>query len=152
MRETAMAWIEALKYGLTALAALFGIWAAVKLKAEAKTPSAGGARVVDRFMIFCVLLLLLSGLLAAFDGYFLQESRRSAGMQPILARIDQAVGDKLDVAHDAFAPMDFHSKQLLDNILRQLCRDVVELAKQAAAPVPPRCGARLERPPLEAPT
>jgi hypothetical protein len=150
MRETAMAWIEALKYGLTALAALFGIWAAVKLKAEAKTPSPGGARVIDRFMIFCVLLL--SGLLAAFDGYFLQESRRSTGMQPILVRIDQAIGDKLDVAHDAFAPMDFHSKQFLDNILRQLCRDVVELAKQAAAPAPPRCGARLERPPLEAPT
>lgn len=144
-----MAWIEALKYGLTALAALFGIWAAVQLKAQAKAPSEGGARLADRFMIFCVLLLLLSGLLAAYDGYFLRESRRSAEMQPILARMDAAIGEKLDISNDAFAPLDSHSRQFLDNILRQLCRDVIELAKAAAAPAPPRCAARLERPPLE---
>src|ERR1700681_383772 len=104
-RETAMAWIEALKYGLTALAALFGIWAALRLKAEGTAPSERGARLLERFMIFCVLLLVLSGLLAVFDGYFLQEHRRARELQPILARMDQTVGDKLDIGNDAFAPM-----------------------------------------------
>lgn len=146
-----MAWIEALKYGLTALAALFGIWSALRLKAEVKSPSERGARLLDQFMIFCVLLLVLSGLLAAYDGYFLQENRRVSGMAPILARMDQTVGDKLDIGNDAFAPMDSLSKQFLDNIFRQLCRDLVDLSKAAAAPAP-RCGARLERPPFEAPT
>jgi len=146
-----MAWIEALKYGLTALAALFGIWSALRLKAEVKSPSERGARLLDRFMIFCVLLLVLSGLLAAYDGYFLQENRRASEMAPMLARMDQTVGDKLDIGNDAFAPMDSLSKQFLDNIFRQLCRDVVDLSKVAAAPAP-RCGARLERPPFEAPT
>ncbi|HEY7248572.1 MAG TPA: hypothetical protein VH678_32310 [Xanthobacteraceae bacterium] len=146
-----MAWIEALKYGLTALAALFGIWSALKLKAEVKSPGDRGARLLDRFMIFCVLLLVLSGLLAVYDGYVLQEKRRTTEMAPVLARMDQTVGDKLDIANDAFAPMDSLSKQSLDNILRQLCQDVIELAKVTAAPTP-RCGARLKRAPFEAPT
>ena len=146
-----MGWIEALKYGLTALAAVFGIWSALRLKAEVKSPSERGARLLERFMIFCVLLLVLSGLLAVFDGYFLQEHRRARELQPIHARMDQTVGDKLDIGNDAFAPMDSLSRQSLDNILRHLCRDVIELSKAAAAPAP-RCGARLERLPFEAPT
>jgi hypothetical protein len=146
-----MAWIEAAKYGLTALAALFGIWSALRLRAEVKSPSDRGARLVERFMIFCVLLLLLSGLLAAFDGYFLQEQRRASEMAPVLARMDATVADKLDVANDAFAPMDSLSKQFLDNIFRQLCRDVTELSRTAAVPAP-RCAARLTRPPFESPT
>ncbi|MFZ1093595.1 MAG: hypothetical protein WAN75_31010, partial [Xanthobacteraceae bacterium] len=111
-----MGWIDALKYGLTALAALFGIWSALRLKAEVKSPSERGARLLERFMIFCVLLLVLSGLLAVFDGYFLQERSRAHEMQPILARMDQTIGDKLDIGTDAFAPMDSLSRQSLDNI------------------------------------
>ena len=41
-----MGWIEALKYGLTALAALFGIWSALRLKAEVTAPSERGARLL----------------------------------------------------------------------------------------------------------
>jgi hypothetical protein len=145
-----MGWIEALKYGLTALAALFGIWCALRLKAQVTAPTDSGARLLDRFMIFCVLLLVLSGLLAFYDGYFLQESGGRAEMRPILARVDQTIGEKLDIANDAFAPMDSLSKQFLDNIFRQLCREVIALAKLAEAPAP-QCGARLQRPPFEAP-
>ena len=60
-----MPWIEALKYGLTALAALFGFWAAVKVKAQGQAPTEKGTRLIERFMLFCLGLLLASALLAA---------------------------------------------------------------------------------------
>lgn len=145
-----MAWIVAVQYGLTALAALFGITSVLRLRTELKSPSDRGARLLDRFMIFSVLLLVLSGLLAVYDGYFLRQNSWESEMAPIIARMDQIVGEKLDTANDAFAPMDLLSKQFLDNIMRQLCRDVVDLAKMAAAPAR-SCGARLQRPPFDGP-
>jgi hypothetical protein len=144
--------IEALKYGLTGLAALFGFWTAARMKAQAQAPTEAGTRAVNHLMIFSIALLLLSGLLALYDGFFLQEGRRLREMRPILARMDQAVGDKLVIENDAFAPLDAHSKQIIDNMMRQLCRDVVELYNIASSAAAPRCRARLDRPPVDAPT
>jgi hypothetical protein len=144
--------IEALKYGLTGLAALFGFWAAAKVKAQGQAPSEAGARLINRLMIFCIALLLLSGLLALYDGYFLQGSRRLNEMRQIIGRMDQTIGDKLGVENDAFAPMDAHSKQIIDNMIRQLCQDVIDLNKIASSAAAPRCRARLERSPVDAPT
>jgi hypothetical protein len=143
--------IEALKYGLTGLAALFGFWAAAKVKAQGQAPTEAGARLISRFMIFCIALLLLSGFLALYDGYFLQ-SRRLNEMRQIISRMDQTIGDKLALENDAFAPMDAHSKQIIDNMIRQLCQDVIDLNKIASSAAAPRCGARLERSPVDAPT
>lgn len=143
--------IEALKYGLTGLAALFGFWAAAKVKAQGQAPTEAGARLINRFMIFCIALLLLSGLLALYDGYFLQ-SRRLNEMRQIISRMDQTIGDKLVLENDAFAPMDAHSKQIIDNMIRQLCQDVIDLNKIASSAMAPRCRARLERSPVDAPT
>jgi hypothetical protein len=144
--------IEALKYGLTGLAALFGFWAAAKVKAQGQAPTEAGARLINRFMIFCMALLLLSSFLALYDGYFLQESRRLNEMRQIISRMDQTIGDKLAVENDAFAPMDAHSKQIIDNMVRQLCLDVIDLNKIASSVAAPRCRARLERSPVDAPT
>jgi hypothetical protein len=144
--------IEALKYGLTGLAALFGFWAAAKVKAQGQAPTEAGARLINRFMIFCIALLLLSGFLALYDGYFLHESRRLNEMRQIISRMDQTIGDKLAVENDAFAPMDAHSKQIMDNMIRQLCQDVIDLDKIASSAAAPRCRARLERSPVDAPT
>jgi hypothetical protein len=143
--------IEALKYGLTALAALFGFWAVARIKAQTQTPTEAGARLVNHLMIFSIALLLLSGLFALYDGYFLQESKRLREMRPILSRMDQAVGDKLALENDAFAPLDAHSRQIIDNMIRQLCGDVIELYNIASSAVAPRCKARLDRPPADAP-
>ena len=144
--------IEAMKYGLTGLAALFGFWAAAKVKARGQAPTEAGARLIRRFMIFCIALLLLSGLLALYDGYFLQESRRQNEMGQIISRLDQTIGDKLGVENDAFSAMDAHSKQIVDNMIRQLCQDVIGLSKMASSAATPRCRDRLDRSPLDAPT
>ena len=144
--------IEALKYGLTGLAALFGFWAAAKVKAGGQAPTEAGARLIHRLMIFCIALLLLSGLLTLYDGYFLQESRRLNEMHQIISRMDQTIGDRLAVENDAFAPLDAHSKQIVDNVIRQLCQDVIDLYKIASSAVAPRCRARLDRSPLDAPS
>ena len=136
--------IEALKYGLTGLAALFGIWAVIRIKAQAKAPTEAGA---NHLMIFSIALLLLSGLLALYDGYFLHQNK----MRPILARMDQTIGDKLAIENDAFAPLDAHSKQIIDNMIRQLCRDLIDLHEIASAATAPRCRARLDRPPVDSP-
>jgi hypothetical protein len=144
--------IEALKYGLTAAAALFGFWAAAKIKAQGQAPTQAGARLINRFMIFCLALILLSGLLAVYDGYFLHGSRWQNEMRQIISRMDQTIGEKLNVESDAFAPIDAHSKQMIDNMIRQLCRDVIDLSKAASSAAAPRCRARLERSPFDAPT
>jgi hypothetical protein len=149
--EIAMPSIEALKYGLTGLAALFGFWAAAKIKARGQAPTEAGAHLVNRFMIFCIALLLLSGLLALYDGYFL-ESRRLDEMRQIISRMDQTIGDKLAVENDAFAPLDAHAKQIVDNMIKQLCQDVIDLNKIASSAAAPRCRARLDRSPVDAPT
>jgi hypothetical protein len=143
-----MSWIEALKYGLTGLAALFGIWAVVRIKARAHAPTEAGARLTNHLMIFSIALLLLSGLLALYDGYFRQQNK----MRPILARLDQTIGDKLVIENDAFAPLDAHSKQIIDNMIRRLCRDVIDLYEIASAATAPRCRARLDRPPVDSPS
>ncbi len=143
--------IEALKYGLTGAAALFGFWAAAKIKAQGQAPTPAGARLINRFMIFCLALILLSGLLAVYDGYFLH-GRRQNEMRQIIGRMDQTIGEKLNIESDAFAPIDAHSKQMIDNMIRQLCRDVVDLSKAASSDAAQRCRARLERSPADAPT
>jgi hypothetical protein len=150
--EIAMPSIEALKYGLTGLAAPFGFWAAAKVKAQGQAPTESGMRLIHRFIIFCIALLLLSGLLALYDGYFLQGSRRLSDARQIIGRMDQTIGEKLGVENDAFAPMDAHSKQMIDNMIRQLCRDVIDLSKLTPSAAAPRCRDRLERAPVEAPT
>jgi hypothetical protein len=146
-----MSWIEALKYGLTALAAVFGFWAVAKIKAQAGRPTQAETPLINRLMAFSIALLVLSGLFALFDGYFLQKSKRSREMRPVLARMDQIVGDKLSVENDAFAPLDAHSKQIIDNMIRQLCRDVIDLYNIVSAGTAPHCRTRLDRPPSDAP-
>jgi hypothetical protein len=143
-----MTWIDALKYGLTALAALFGFWAVTRIKAQPGAASEASSRVIKSLMIFSVVLLLLSGLLALYEGFFLQ-GKRLREMRPILARLDQTLADKLSIDNDAFAPLDAHSKQIVDNMIRQLCRDLTDLYSIAAAGMPSRCRARLDRPPAE---
>jgi hypothetical protein len=148
--EIAMPSIEALKYGLTGLAALFGFWAAAKVKAQGQASTEAGMRLIHRFMIFCIALLLLSGFLALYEGYFLQGSRRD--VRQIISRMDQTIGEKLGVENDAYAPMDAHSKQIIDNMIRQLCQDVIDLSRMASSAAAPRCRDRLARPPVDAPS
>jgi len=143
-----MTWIDALKYGLTALAALFGFWAVAKIKAQAGALSEAQARVIKSLMIFSIGLLLLSGLFALYEGFFLQ-GKRLREMRPILSRLDQTIGDRLSIDNDAFAPLDAHSKQVVDNMIRQLCRDLIDLHSIASAGAASRCQARLDRPPAE---
>jgi hypothetical protein len=143
-----MTWIDALKYGLTALAALFGFWAVAKIRAQPGAPSEAAARVIKSLMIFSIGLLLLSGLLALYEGFFLQ-GKRLREMRPILARLDQTIGDRLSIDNDAFSPLDAHSKQIVDNMIRQLCRDLIDLYSIASAGAAARCQARLDRPPAE---
>jgi hypothetical protein len=149
--EIAMSSIEALKYGLTGLAAVFGFWVAATVKAQGQVPTEAGTRRINRFMIFCIALLLLSGFLAFYDGYFLKGSSRLNETRRIVGTMDQTIGEKLSVENDAFAPMDAHSKQIIDNMIRQLCQDVIDLSKVATAAAP-MCKARLERSPVDAPT
>jgi hypothetical protein len=145
--EMPMPWIEALKYGLTALAALFGFWAAVKVKTEGQAPTERGARLIERFMLFCLGLLLVSVLLALYEGFFFAQSPRMKQMRDIISRIDEGVGRELDVENDAFAALDSHSKQVIDNLIRNVCREIVELDQIVSSQAPSHCKARLERPP-----
>lgn len=147
-----MPWIEALKYGLTALAALFGFWAAVKVKKQGQAPTERGERLIERFMLFCLGLLLASVLLALYEGFFFAQSPRMKEMRQILGRIDDGVGRELDVDNDAFAALDSHSKQVIDNLIRNVCREVIELDRLVSSSAPPQCKARLERPPAGSPT
>jgi hypothetical protein len=140
--EIAMPPIEALKYGLIGLAALFGVWTAVRIKMQGQAPTEAGTRLINRFMIFCLALILLSGLVALYDGYFLQGGRRQYEMRQIISRMDQVIGDRLNVENDAFAPIDAHSKQIIDNMIRQLCQDVIDLSKAVSSAAAPRCRAR----------
>jgi hypothetical protein len=142
-----MPWIEALKYGLTALAAVFGFWAAAKVKAEGKTPTERGERLIERFMLFCLGLLLASVLLALYEGFFFQQSPRMKEMREIIGRIDYGVGRELNVDNDAFAALDSNSKQVIDNLIRNVCREVIELDRLVSLTGPPNCKARLEHPP-----
>jgi len=143
-----MPWIEALKYGLIGLAALSGFWALAKFRTQVHAPSDAGARMVNRLMLFCIALVLLSGALALYDDQYLQGSRR----QQAISRLDETIGAKLDVENDLFSPLDSYSKQTVDNMFRQLCRDVIDLGKTVASAATPKCKARLERSPSDAPT
>jgi hypothetical protein len=140
--------IEALKYGLIGLAALSGFWAVAKFKMQAHAPSEAGARMVNRLMLFCIALVLLSGVLALYDGQYLQGSRR----QQIISRLDETIGAKLEVENDLFSVLDSYSKQTVDNMFRQLCRDVIDLGKTITSAAAPKCKVRLERSPSDAPT
>jgi hypothetical protein len=141
-----MPWIEALKYGLTALAALFGFWAAVKVKAQGQAPTEKGTRLIERFMLFCLGLLLASVLLALYEGFFFPQSPRMKQMRQIISRIDEGVGRELNVENDAFAALDSQSKQVIDALIRNVCRNVIELGQIVSSTAPPHCKARLERP------
>ena len=140
--------IEALKYGLIGLAALFGFWVAAKIKVQGSAPTQAGARLINRFMIFCIALVLLSGALALYDGQYLQAAKR----QQIISRLDETIGAKLAVDNDLFSPLDAYSKQTVDNMIRQLCQDVIDLSKITSYAAVPKCKARLERLPSDAPT
>jgi len=144
--------IEAIKYGLVGLAALFGLWAAVKAKAPPQGASATDLRLANRFMVFCIVLVLLAGLLALYEGFFLHGEGRRAQESQIISRIDQTIADKLGIENDAFTAMDAYSRQTIDNIIRQLCRDVIDLSELLSAAPAARCKARLGRSPAEAPT
>ena len=141
-----MSWIDVLQYAATGLAALFGFWAAVTIR------RAGHALdqkdLAHRLMIFSVALLLLSGLLAAYEGYFAQGSRLSS-IGKIVSRMDRVVGNKLDIDNDAFVQMDAHTRQIMDNVLRQLCQDIIDIGKTALSNGAPSCRARIERPPID---
>jgi len=140
--------IEALKYGLVGLAALFGFWAAAKIRTQAQAPTETGTRLVNRFMLFCIALILLAGVLALYDGQYLQGGRR----QQLIGRLDATIGARLAVENDLFSALDSYSRQTVDNMLRQLCRDVIDLGRTVSSASTPSCKARLERPPSEAPT
>ena len=140
--------IEALKYGLIGLAALSGFWAAAKFKAQGAAPTEAGARLVNRLMIFCIALVLLSGALALYDGQYLQGARRAQ----IISRLDETIGAKLAVDNDMFSALDSYSKQTVDNMIRQLCRDVIELSSMTSSAAAPKCKALLDRSPPDAPT
>jgi hypothetical protein len=146
-KEMSMPWIEALKYGLTALAALFGFWAAVKVKMEGQAPTERGARLIERFMLFCLGLLLVSVLLALYEGFFFAHSPRMKQMREIISKIDEGVGQELNVENDAFAALDSHSKQVIDNLIRNICGEIIELDQIVSPQAPPHCKSRLERPP-----
>lgn len=139
--------IEALKYGLIGLAALSGFWAAAKFKAQGQAPTQAGVRLVNRLMIFCIALVLLSGALALYEGQYLQGERR----QEIISRLDETIGAKLAVDNDMFSALDAYSRQTVDNMIRQLCRDVIELSGMTASAAAPRCKALLARSPADAP-
>jgi len=141
-----MSWIEALKYGLTALAALFGFWAAVKVKAQGQAPTEKGTRLIERFMLFCIGLLLASVLLALYDGFLFAQSPRMKQMRQIISKIDEGVGRELNVENDAFAALDSQSKQVIDALIRNVCREVIELGQIVSSNASPHCKARLERP------
>jgi hypothetical protein len=151
-KQMPMPWIEALKYGLTALAALFGFWAAVKVKSQGQAPTERGARLIERFMLFCLGLLLASVLLALYEGFFFQQSPRAKQMRQIISRIDEGVGRELNVENDAFAALDSQSKQVVDNLIRNICREIVALDQMVASNAPAHCKARLERLPGGSPT
>jgi hypothetical protein len=142
-----MAWIEASKYALTALAAVFGFWVAARLRREGRVPTAAGERLIRRFMVFCIALLLLSGLLGLLDAYLLQRIKQN-DMRQIISRMDQTLGLKFDIDTEAFAQIDSHTKHQLDNMVRQLCRDLIEMDKAASSAAAPNCKTRLERPAL----
>jgi hypothetical protein len=142
--------IEALKYGLAGLAALFAVWTALKIKGRAGTPA--GERLIREFMILAIALLLLCGLLAVYEGYGLPGGQRQSEMRAALGRMDQIVGTKLDVESQAFAELDAYTKQILDNIFRQLCRDIAQMYSIVSATQPPSCSTRLARPPVDAAT
>jgi hypothetical protein len=143
-----MPWIEALKYGLIGLAALLGLWAVTRARAPMQVPGASELRAIKRLVGLAVLLVLLSGMVAAYEDHLVRSSRRQ--MHAILARMDQTIGDKLNVDSDAFALVDAYSKQILDNMMRQLCRDVIDLSRRARSEAADHCRARLQRSPVDA--
>lgn len=140
-----MPWIEALKYGLTAMAALFGFWAAFKLKEQGQAPTEKGTRLIERFMLFCLGLLLASVLLALYEGFFFQQSPRMKQMRQIISKIDDGVGRELNVDNDAFAALDSHSKQVVDVLIRNVCREVIALDQVVSSTATPHCKALLGR-------
>ena len=139
-----MRWIEASQYVLTALAALFGFWVAISARREGPAPTEAGERLMRRLMGFSITLLLLSGFLGLLDAYLAHKSTQD-GLRASLGRMDQALGSRFDIEGDAFAQLDSHTRHQLDNMIRQLCRDVVEMNKTAASAQIANCKTRLER-------
>jgi hypothetical protein len=56
--------IEALKFGLPGLAAIFGFFVVAKVRNDFKDkrPTEADERILNRFMLFCLALLVLSGI------------------------------------------------------------------------------------------
>ncbi|MCK1590332.1 hypothetical protein [Bradyrhizobium sp. 169] len=66
----------------------FRLFVAAKIKTEGKGPSKAGERLINRYMAFCVILLLASGLLSAYDGCFIQENKRLSKIRETTAHSD----------------------------------------------------------------
>jgi hypothetical protein len=146
-----MRWIEGLKYGLVGLGALLALWAAARLRIQGQAPDRSGIRLSYRLVTWCLALLVLAGLVSAYQSGLLPGGNRPQTMERIVARMDQTIGGKLNVDNDVFASLDTHSKQIVENMLRKLCEDVVDLARIAPADAP-SCRARLERAPADGAT
>jgi hypothetical protein len=98
-----MGWIPALAYGSTGLAAVLGFFVAGKIRIEGTAPTKAGERLINRYMIFCLALLVISGLLTFYDGYFIQESKRLSAIRERVTSIDSRLVGKLSLESSTLA-------------------------------------------------
>jgi hypothetical protein len=143
-----MDWIvKALAFGLPGLAAIFGFFVAAKIKTEGRGPSKAGERLINRYMVFCIVLLLLSGFMAAFDEYFIQGSQRLGKIREKAASLDSYLIGKLNVESGALACLPEPVRDQLEPIIYSMCSLVKGVAKEANGQ-PPTC---VSEPPAQRP-
>ena len=128
------------------LAAVLGFFVAGKIRIEGKAPTEAGERLINRYMIFCLALLVISGLFKFYDGYFIQESKRLSAIRERVTSIDSRLVSKLNLESGGLACLPIPVRNQLEPMIIELCSDAKESANQAGAS-PLSC--KEERPALQ---
>jgi hypothetical protein len=133
-----MDWVGALQYGTTGLAAVLGFFVAGKIRSDFKdrSPSEADQRMLNRYMLFCLALLVLSGGFGLYDNYFIQESKRLGQIREQVNRIDIDLINKLDFESSELACLPPRVKHSLEPIIYRMCFAVKQVAESAGARIP----------------
>jgi hypothetical protein len=145
-------WIELLKFGLPGLAAVFGFFVAAKVRNDFKDkrPTKADERILNRFMLFCLALLVISGIFSISDELFIKSDKRLADIREHVHAIGVDLENKLTFEQGTLACLSQPVRDYIEPAIYRMCYRVKSIAEIAQAS-PPNCKTEREQPRLGQP-
>jgi hypothetical protein len=125
--------VEFLKYGLPGLAALLTLVVAGKFQMDFKnrSPTKSDRQVLYALMIFAFASLVSAGLLAMYEGYFIQTDKRLTEIRNEVSGLDMGLATKLSLESGSLANLPPAVKQQLEPLIFSMCDSMKNIAKSA---------------------